>query len=69
MTLATGLKTEQHFLSADTIEAINGDANYPRVVRLVMPPHEGDAETKAAVDRYRQAFKRYQDYCGVPYEP
>jgi len=32
------------------------------------PPHQVDAQTRAAVDSYRPAFKRYQDYFGVPNE-
>jgi hypothetical protein len=32
------------------------------------PPHKVSAETRAAVDKDRPAFKRYQDYFGVPNE-
>jgi hypothetical protein len=36
--------------------------------RTNRPPHKVSAETRAAVDRDRPAFKRYQDYFGVPDE-
>jgi hypothetical protein len=49
---------------ANILKTVNGDPNYPKVVRLVMPPHEWFDR----VDRDRPAFKRYQDYFGVPDE-
>lgn len=36
--------------------------------REARPPHKISAETRAAVDRDRVAFKRYMDYFGVPDE-
>jgi hypothetical protein len=36
--------------------------------RDMRPPHKVSAETRAAVDRDRPAFKRYMDYFGVPDE-
>ena len=36
--------------------------------RTKRPPHQVSPETRAAVDRDRAAFRRYQDYFGVPDE-
>ena len=52
--------------SADSRKVLEGYMrNNPRDKR---PPHKVSPETRAAVDKDRPAFKRYQDYFGVPDE-
>ena len=65
----TAAKIHDYFglpFSAESREAL--EAYMRQNPRTKRPPHKVSAETRAAVDRDRPAFKRYQDYFGVPDE-
>jgi hypothetical protein len=65
----TAAKIHDYFglpLSAESRAAL--EAYMRQNPRTKRPPHKVSAGTRAAVDRDRPAFKRYQDYFGVPDE-
>jgi hypothetical protein len=67
--VATAARIHEYFHLAFTDESRAAMEDYVRRnPRTARPPHKVDLETKAAVDRDRLAFKRYQDYFGVPNE-
>jgi hypothetical protein len=67
--VGTAAKIHEYFHLPFTAESRATMEDYMRRnPRTARPAHKVDAETRAAVDRYRPAFKRYQDYFGVPNE-
>lgn len=67
--VATAARIHEYFHLAFTDQSRAAMEEYVRRnPRTARPPHKVDPETKAAVDRDRPAFKRYQDYFGVPDE-
>jgi len=67
--VGTAVKIHDYFglpFGAESREAL--EAYMRQNPRTKRPPHKVSAETRAAVDRDRPAFKRYQDYFGVPDE-
>jgi len=67
--LGTAAKIHEYFhlpFSAESRKAL--DAYVRQHPRTERPPHKISPETRASVDKDRAAFKRYQDYFGVPEE-
>ena len=67
--VATAAKIHDYFQLPFSAESRGALEAYMRQnPRTKRPPHKVSPETRAAVDRDRPAFKRYQDYFGVPDE-
>jgi hypothetical protein len=67
--LGTAAKIHEYFhlpFNAESRKAL--DAYVRQHPRTERPPHKISPETRASVDKDRAAFKRYQDYFGVPEE-